>query len=123
MQLLRRISHPVDDLGLCEPVVQVMVELLMADQLLVGKSQGEASKEKKGPGGAIGMVENKSGVKTLWPWLRGRRQGAEHWWISHHLLMNVMKRFIGSSVFQQKLSGDTLEVGRQGDEEWWRRHH
>ena len=50
MQLLRRISHPVDDLGLCEPVVQVMAELLMADQLFVGKSQGEAGKDEEGPG-------------------------------------------------------------------------
>ena len=91
--LLRRISHPVDDLGLCKPVVQVMVELLMAEQLLFGKSQGEASKEEKGPREAVEMVENKSGVGTLWPWLRGRRQGGEHWWIGHHLLMNVMKRF------------------------------
>ena len=42
-------SHPVDDLGLCEPVVQVMAELLMADKLSVGKSQGEAGKDEEGP--------------------------------------------------------------------------
>ena len=53
-----KISHPIDDLGLCEPVVQVMAELLMADQLPVGKSQGKAGKDEKGPGGAIEMVEN-----------------------------------------------------------------
>ena len=42
-------SHPVDDLGLCEPVVQIMAELLMADKLSVGKSQGEAGKDEEGP--------------------------------------------------------------------------
>ena len=52
------ISHPVDDLGLGEPVVQVMAELLLADQFPLGESQGEAGKDEKGPGGAIEMVEN-----------------------------------------------------------------
>lgn len=75
MLLLRRISHPVDDLGLCEPVVQVMVELLMAEQLLVGKSQGEASKEEKGPREAVEMVENKSGNRNLVAMAEGQAPG------------------------------------------------
>ena len=45
-----KLSHPVDDLRLCEPVVQVMAELLKGHQLpAIEKGQGEADKDEKGP--------------------------------------------------------------------------
>ena len=55
--LLRKTSHPIDDLRLCQPVLQIKIELPTAEQLLVGKSQREARKEEKGPKRSIEMVE------------------------------------------------------------------
>ena len=60
--LLRKISHPIDDLRLCQPVLQIKVELLTAEQLLVGKSQREARKEEEGPRRAINMVLKQENV-------------------------------------------------------------
>ena len=42
-------SHPIDDLGLGQSVVQVQLQLLLAEQLLVWNDQREAGKEEKGP--------------------------------------------------------------------------
>ena len=46
---LRKTSHPIDDLRLGQPVVQVQLQLLLAEQLMVWNDQREAGKEEKGP--------------------------------------------------------------------------
>ena len=47
--ILRKTSHPIDDLRLGQPVVQVQLQLLSAEQLMVWNDQREAGKEEKGP--------------------------------------------------------------------------
>ena len=46
---LRKTSHPIDDLRLGQSVVQVQLQLLLAEQLMVWNDQREAGKEEKGP--------------------------------------------------------------------------